>query len=204
MNNKNLVLQEQQQQSLEQTNAERWILDNYPLLSIRKSPIASLSKALNDTNSFVLLDKKLGDGISLKWIKAQLLDMFRILGAAESVSSIQIIVIARRIRNVYYYLSASELTYFLESLIGGCYGTVYVGKTVNPQNIMDALRRFDTERASTISENEYEAHQKIKERGKQPVDIDFINEICERFNKKYKEKRTGCNAPNSYTYYNKK
>ena len=198
----NLVLQEQRQQSLTQTKTEQWFWSINPLLSARKDSILSLSEALKDTKSFVLIDKELGDGISLKWIKAQLLDMFRILGAADSVSSIQVVVIARRIRNVYYYLTASELTYFLESLIGGCYGTVYVGKTINPQNIMEALKRFDTERASSISESEYNTHKKIKGQENHPVDIGFVNAICDRFNKKYKEKRTGCNAPKSYTYYN--
>ena len=197
----NLVLQEQRQQSLTQTRTEQWFWNINPLLSARKDSILSLSEALKDTKSFVLIDKELGDGVSLKWIKAQLLDMFRILGAADTVSSIQVVVIARRIRNVYYYLTASELTYFLESLIGGCYGTVYVGKTINPQNIMEALKRFDTERANSISESEYNTHNKIKDQEKHPVDIGFVNAICERFNKQYKEKRSGCNAPKSYTYY---
>lgn len=197
----NLGLQEQRQQSLTQTRTEQWFWNINPLLSVRKDSILSLSEALKDTKSFVLIDKELGDGISLKWIKAQLLDMFRILGAADSVSSIQVVVIARRIRNVYYYLTASELTYFLESLIGGCYGTVYVGKTINPQNIMEALKRFDTERANSISECEYNTHNKIKDQEMHPVDIDFVNAVCERFNIKYKEKRSGCNAPKGYTYY---
>lgn len=149
----------------------------------------------------MLLDKRLGDSVALKWVKAQLLDTFRILGASEAVNSLQVVVIARRIRNIYYYLTASELTYFFEALIGGCYGTIYVGKTINPQNVMEALRKFDTERASTISEIECESHKGIKKEESKPADINIINEIYKRFNKDYKARHIGCNAPKEYSYY---
>lgn len=197
-------MREQQQKSLTQINGEEWVLQNYPLLSNRKEPVMSLAIALQDKNSLALLDKQLGEGIALKWVKAQLLDTFRILGASESMYSLQVVVIARRIRNIYYYLSASEMTYFLEALIGGSYGTVYVGKTINPQNIMEALKKFDEERANTISEIEYEEHSKMKKEENKPANLDFVNEICKRFTKEYKKTHMGCNAPKPYTPFKKK
>lgn len=187
-----------------QIKAEEWVFKNYPLLSNRKEPITSLSKALKDKNSLVLLDKNFGEGVALKWIKAQLLDTFRLLGASEAVTSLQIIVIARRIRNIYYYLTASEVTYFLEALIGGCYGTVYVRKTINPQNIFEALKIFDTERINVISELEDETHKNIRKQERQPENIDFINAVYKRFNKEYKVKHIGCRAPKKYSLFKKK
>lgn len=171
--------QELRQRSLTLIDNEESFYKLYPLISQRKEQIANLTEALNDKNSLVLIDKKLGEGTALKWVKAQLLDTFRILGAADIVSSIQIVVIARRIRNIYYYLTSSEIIYFLESLIGGNYGMIYVGKSINPQNIMEALKRFDTERANKLSEIEVNKAKEINKVTKE-VNIDKINEICKR------------------------
>lgn len=164
---------------MELTKEEIQLYERYPLISQRKEQVSSLTEALNDTLSLVLIDKKLGEGIALKWLKYQLLDAFRILGASNAINSIQVVVIARRIRNIYYYLTASEITYFLESLIGGNYGTIYVGSTINPQNIMEALKVFDTERANRLSEIEVNKAKEINNVTKE-VDIDKVNEICKR------------------------
>lgn len=178
-NKQNLPSQEQRQRSLTLIENEESFYKLYPLISQRKEQVANLIEALSDKNSLVLIDKKLGEGIALKWIKAQLLDTFRILGASDVVSSIQIVVIARRIRNIYYYLTPSEITYFFESLIGGNYGTIYVGKNINPQNIMEALRQFDTDRANKLSEIEINKAKEINKVTKE-VNIDKVNEICKR------------------------
>lgn len=171
--------QEQRQRSLTLINDEESFYKLYPLISQRKEQVANLVDALSDKNSLVLIDKKIGEGIALKWIKAQLLDTFRILGASDIVSSIQIVVIARRIRNIYYYLTPIEITYFFESLIGGNYGTIYVGKTINPQNIMEALKQFDADRANKLSEIEVNKAKEINKVTKE-VNIDKVNEICKR------------------------
>lgn len=116
----------------------------------------------------------------------QLLDLFRICGAGSVVSDYQIVIIARRIRKVYFYLSLSELTYFFESFIGGCYGTLFVGKTINPQNLMIALRNFDNDRTNFFTESQQE-QEKINKKVLK-VDKGVIAEICKRtkelFNKK--------------------
>lgn len=178
-NKQNLPSQELRQRSLTLTDNEESFYKLYPLISQRKEQVANLTEALSDENSLVLIDKKIGEGVTLKWIKAQLLDTFRILGAPDIVSGIQIVVIARRIRNIYYYLTPSEITYFFESLIGGNYGTIYVGKTINPQNIMEALKQFDTDRANKLSEIEVNKAKEINKVTKE-VNIDKVNEICKR------------------------
>ena len=171
-----MPLQEQRQRSLKLTDNEESFYEQYPLVSQRKEQVANLTEALSDENSLVLIDKKIGEGIALKWIKAQLLDAFRILGAADVINSIQIVIIARRIRNIYYYLTPSEITYFLESLIGGNYGTIYVGKTVNPQNIMEALKQFDTDRANRLSEIEVDKAKEINKVTKEiNIDLSLIH-----------------------------
>lgn len=181
-----LSLHEQPQQYLTQTEGERFVAKNFPLLSKRKEPISSLSEATKDTNTLLCIDRSLGNGISLKWIKMQLLDLFRICGAGSVVSDYQIVIIARRIRKVYFYLSLSELTYFFESFIGGCYGTLFVGKTINPQNLMIALRNFDNDRTNFFTESQQE-QEKIDKKALK-VDKGVIAEICKRtkelFNKK--------------------
>ena len=195
-----LISQEQQQRSLTPINFEEWVETNYPLISKRKEPILSLLSALKDTNSLASIDKKYEDGLALKWVKAQLLDTFRLLGAEKSIKSIQVVFMARRIRNIYYYLSPSELTYFFESLIGGCYGKIYVGDTINPQNLMEALQKFDSERASKLSEIEENTNKERKKNVK--ADVNTINAICNKIRKKLTIKLMGSKAGNEYKSFN--
>lgn len=139
---------------MELTKTDNWIFNNYPIISQRKVSISSIADTLNDTNSLVLIDKQLGDGVALRWVKAQLLDVLRICGAGNVFNEIQVIFTARRIRTIYYYLTLSELTYFFESFIGGRYGALYVGKSINPQNIFEAIKLFENERCAKIDEIE--------------------------------------------------
>jgi len=177
--------------------------ENYPIISQRKEPVLSLSIATKDKNSLVVIDKKLGEGVALNWVKAQLLDTYRILGASQVISSLQIVIMARRIRNIYFYLSPSELTYFFESVIGGGYGDIYVGKSINPQNLMQALRKFDTERANMLSDNEFNANEVLKGKS-EATNIDIVNKICDAFKKKYIKEHVGCRAPNPYKSFKDK
>lgn len=199
-NEQSLTLQERQQRSLTQINIKEWLDTYYPLISKRKEPIFSLSSALKDTNSLASIDKKYEDGLALKWVKAQLLDTFRLLGADKSISSIQIVFMARRIRNIYYYLSPSELTYFFESLIGGGYGKIYVGNTINPQNLMEALQKFDSERASKLSEIEENANKARKKNDK--TDINIVYTICNKIRKELAKKLVGSRAGGEYIPFN--
>lgn len=203
-NKQSLISQEQQQRSLTQIDTTEWLNTNYPLLSNRKEPVSSLAVAVKDKTSLVLLDKRLGEGVALNWVKAQLLDTYRILGASQVVNSLQIVFMARRIRSIYYYLSPSELTYFFESVIGGMYGDIYVGKSINPQNLMNALICFDKQRANTISELEYSSHEQFKKEESKPANIKLVNEICKRLNKEYVKNHIGSKASKPYEPYKKK
>lgn len=193
-------MQGQQQRSLTPISIEEWADTYYPLISKRKKPIPSLVSALKDTNSLVDIDKKFEEGLALQWVKAELLDTFWLLGAGNSVNSSQAVFMARRIRNIYYYLSPSELTYFFESLVGGGYGKIYVGNTINPQNLMEALQKFDTERAQMLSQMETDAN---KERKKDVItDLSIVNAICSKLGKELAKSLIGSKAGHEYKPFN--
>lgn len=193
-------MQGQQQRSLTQISIEDWADTYYPLISKRKKPIPSLASALKDTNSLVDIDKKFEEGLALQWVKAELLDTFWLLGAGNSVNSSQAVFMARRIRNIYYYLSPSELTYFFESLVGGGYGKVYVGNTINPQNLMEALQKFDTERAQMLSQMETDANKERKNDVR--TDLSIVNAICNKLGKELTKSLIGSKAGHEYKPFN--
>lgn len=144
MNEEQNFLTLRRQTSLGLTDNEKIILARYPTLSSRKEPFLSLYDAAKERGlSLVVTDKRYGDNVSLRWLKMQLIDVLTILGAFQSVSEYQVITLARHIRAKYFYLNMAELTYFFEAFVDGSYGTMYVGKTVNPQNIMEALKLYD-------------------------------------------------------------
>lgn len=107
---------------------------------------------------------------------------------------------ARRIRNIYYYLSPSELTYFFESLVGGGYGKIYVGKTINPQNLMEALQKFDTERAQMLSQMESDANKERKKDVR--TDLSIVNAICGKLSKELAKALIGSKAGHEYKPFN--
>ena len=193
-------MQGQQQRSLTPISIEDWADTYYPLISKRKKPIPSLVSALKDTNTLVDIDKKFEEGLALQWVKAELLDTFWLLGAGNSVNSSQAVFMARRIRNIYYYLSPSELTYFFESLVGGGYGKIYVGNTINPQNLMEALQKFDTERAQMLSQMETDANKERKNDVR--TDLSIVNAICNKLGKELTKSLIGSKAGHEYKPFN--
>lgn len=193
-------MQGQQQRSLTPISIEEWADTYYPLISKRKKPILSLVSAIEDTNSLVEIDNKFEEGLALQWVKAQLLDTFRLLGAGNSVNSLQVVFMARRIRNIYYYLSPSELTYFFESLVGGGYGKIYVGNTINPQNLMEALQKFDSERAQMLSQMETDANKERKKDVR--TDLSVVNAICSKLGKELTKSLIGSKAGHEYKPFN--
>ena len=193
-------MQGQQQRSLTPISIEEWADTYYPLISKRKKPILSLVSAIEDTNSLVEIDNKFEEGLALQWVKAQLLDTFRLLGAGNSVNSLQVVFMARRIRNIYYYLSPSELTYFFESLVGGGYGKIYVGNTINSQNLMEALQKFDSERAQMLSQMETDANKDRKKDVR--TDLSVVNAICSKLGKELTKSLIGSKAGHEYKPFN--
>lgn len=167
--NQNSISQAKQRQSLMLTREDEWMFGNFPLISQRKESFYSITEVLEDKNSLAIIDKRLGKGASLRWIKAQLLDVLRICGAGNIFNEAQVIFAARRIRNIYYYLTLSELTYFFESFAGGKYGILYVGKTINPQNIFEAMKLYENERNAKISEIESENEKERRKKEQEEI-----------------------------------
>ena len=117
------------------------MLARYPLISQRKVVIHSALEAVTTQDLAIsAIDAKTQEGISLKWIKAQLIDVFNFCGAFGVVNDTQVVMIARQIRTRYFHLTPTELTYFFEQFVSGTYGVLYVGKTINPQIVLQALR----------------------------------------------------------------
>ena len=170
---------QRQQQSLVPINIGQ-ILTKYPLVSKRSEPISSLSEAvLNDSMYLSKIDREVGEGITLKWIKAQLIDVLTLCGAFAVTNERQVIIVARHIRKKYYYLTMSELTYFFESFINGSYGMLYVGKTINPQIILQAARSFESDVISIRTQKERDNAEQWKQKEKN-VGINGWKMYCQK------------------------
>lgn len=120
------------------------MLCKYPLLSVSSDKCYSLKEAvMTDDYQLNVIDIKVKENVTLQWIKAQLIDMLTFCGAFGAISEGQVLLIARLIRNKYYYLTPTELLYFFQQFIGGTYGILYVGKSVNPQIILQGIAKFE-------------------------------------------------------------
>ncbi len=118
-------------------------LEQYPTLQKREDAIVSVYNAVERGGmSLVQIDNYFKPGASEYWIKVQLIDLFMVLGALESTTTYQFKAIAQRIRQEYYHITPSELTrYFYEFSLGD-YGKLYVGRTVNPQDVLIGLKEY--------------------------------------------------------------
>lgn len=118
-------------------------LKQYPTLRKRSELINTIYDAVKEGGmSLVQIDNHFNKGASEWWIKVMLIDLFTFLGAMESVTPFQVKGIASRIRQEYYHLTPSELTYFFYSFSMGDYGKMYSGRSVNPQDILIALKEY--------------------------------------------------------------
>ena len=118
-------------------------LKQYPTLRKRSEMINSAYDAVKEGGmSLVQIDNHFSKGASEWWIKVMLIDLLTFLGAMESVTPFQVKGIASRIRQEYYHLTPSELTYFFYSFSMGDYGKMYSGRSVNPQDILIALKEY--------------------------------------------------------------
>lgn len=118
-------------------------LNKYPTLQNRTDLITSTHDAVcRGGMSLVQLDNYFAQGASEYWVRIQLIDLFMVLGAFESTTTYQFKAVASRIRNEYYHLTPAELTrYFYEFSLGD-YGKLYVGRSVNPQDILIGLKEY--------------------------------------------------------------
>lgn len=118
-------------------------LRQYPTLRKRSELITSAYDAVKQGGmSLVQIDNHFSKGASEWWIKVMLIDLLTFLGAMDSVTPFQVKGIASRIRQEYYHLTPSELTYFFYSFSMGDYGKMYSGRSVNPQDILIALKEY--------------------------------------------------------------
>lgn len=118
-------------------------LKQYPTLRKRNELIISAYDAVKQGGmSLVQIDNHFSKGASEWWIKVMLIDLLTFLGAMDSVTPFQVKGIASRIRQEYYHLTPSELTYFFYSFSMGDYGKMYSGRSVNPQDILIALKEY--------------------------------------------------------------
>ena len=121
-------------------------LRQYPTLGRRSEFYQSIYAAVKEEGmSLVQIDNRFSKGASEWWLKVMLIEMFSFLGAMESVTAFQIKGIAARIRKEYYFLTPSELSYFFYSFSMGDYGKLYVGRTINPQDVLSGIRDFASE-----------------------------------------------------------
>ena len=121
-------------------------LSKYPTLQKRETLITDAYDAVSQGGmSLAQVDSHFSRGASEWWIKVMLIELLTFLGAMETVTSYQIKGMAARIRHEYYHLTPSELTYFFYSFSMGDYGKLYSGRTVNPQDILIALKAYMSE-----------------------------------------------------------
>ena len=118
-------------------------LRQYPTLRKRSELITSAYDAVKQGGmSLVQIDNHFSKGASEWWIKVMLIDLLTFLGAMDSVTPFQVKGIASRIRQEYYHLTPSELTYFFYLFSMGDYGKMYSRRSVNPQDILIALKEY--------------------------------------------------------------
>ena len=130
-------------QSVVQKYGENYVrfLHTYPTLRKRENLITTARRAVREGGmSFAQIDNYFSKGASEWWIKVMLIDTLSFLGAMENITSFQVKGLASRIRQEYYSMTPSELTYFLYSFSMGDFGEMYTGKNINPQRMLMALK----------------------------------------------------------------
>lgn len=149
-------------QSVVQKYGEDYLrfLRAYPTLRKREELITTARRAVREGGmSFAQIDNYFSKGASEWWIKVMLIDTLSFLGAMENITSFQVKGLASRIRQEYYFMTPSELTYFFYSFSMGDFGEMYTGKNINPQRLLIALKSCN----STLQEKRID-HEKEKAR----------------------------------------
>lgn len=141
-------------------------LHAYPTLRKREELITTPYGAVrNGGMSFAQIDNYFGKGASEWWIKVMLIDTLSFVGAMENITSFQVKGLAARIRQEYFFMTPSELTYFFYSFSMGDFGEMYTGKNINPQRLLIALKSCN----STLQEKRID-HEKEKARIKKEME----------------------------------
>lgn len=118
-------------------------LKRYPTLQKRESLCMSLRESVEANGpSMSEINKSYGCGAGEWWCKYMLIEMFTFLGAMDVISEFQVCATAEKICTSYFYLSADELSYFFYQFSLGTYGKLYVGRTINPQDVFLGLKQY--------------------------------------------------------------
>ena len=112
-----------------------------------------------DAISVIRKDKQKLEGLIL-WVKSRLIEVFTYLGAFGNVTEFQVKMLAQRICAKYYYFTPAELDFFFVSFMNGEYGKLYNNGTVNPQDIMQGLIRYEPDLLAARSIKADEEHKR--------------------------------------------
>lgn len=124
----------------------------------------SINEAVTRGSSTLLTIRKKGGTKNLiGWVKGRLIELFTYLGGFETVTEYQIQCLANRICNKYYYITPAELDYFFLAFSNGEYGKLYVSRTINPQDIMQALIAYIPDMLDARGEAERQHKLKLAE-----------------------------------------
>lgn len=104
----------------------------------------------------------------LLWVKARLIEVFTYLGAFDKVTEYQILVLAKRICDKFFYLTPAELDFFFVSFTNGEYRRLYNASSVNPQDIMMSL--IDYEKDLLIARGEAEKRRIAEEEARRKAE----------------------------------
>lgn len=133
--------------NLQRTSTERQASLKVSEQSISKSFSCVEDAVACESKSIAAVDKEQGTNEStVKTVATRLIDTFVYLGAwdkaDERTLNLQVVRLAESIVRKYYFLTISELNYFFQCFCDGDYGKLYVGHTINPQDIMIALQSY--------------------------------------------------------------
>lgn len=178
MNISNLnALQPRQPESLAQTKPSGY----YPPTSFEDAV-----RRKQDAISVVRKDEGQMQRLIL-WVKARLIEVFSYLGAFDKVSEYQILTLAKRICDKFFYLTPAELDFFFVSFTNGEYRRLYNSSSVNPQDIMMSLIDYEKDLLVARGEAEKrriaeeEARRKAEDAGK-PHGLEAWKIYCRQHN----------------------
>lgn len=151
----------------------------------------NFSQAITRSKQTMLDIQKRGKSSQLiGWTTGRLIDLFTYLGVYDIVTDYQIQMLAQRICARFYYWTTAELDYAFVEFENGEYGKLFQSKqngevkTINPQDIMAALLKYEKEllaergRVEDEQRRRAEAEQARKDAQK-PHGLDGWKAYCE-------------------------
>ena len=150
----------------------------------------SISEAVGrNPKSMLTLQKERGLKPLIGWVKGRLIELFTYLGAFDIATEYQIQVLATRICTKFFYWTPAELDFAFLSFANGEYGKLHHynhdrdTSVINPQDIMEALGKFDKDlleergRVEEEKKRQEEAKQAAKD-AKKPHGIEAWKAYC--------------------------